>query len=138
LYGKPAGPDVSYSIYDHVGYFHPRSEGSYTFVGSNLDEDAFIWFGDKAASKTEYTNANAENIYTYYGSDSERTYTLQITSDQVGTYIPIRILFVNSATCGRWTFDINGPNGVVMSKTASNGEIVRGCDAEPNSPPFPV
>ncbi|KAL6789359.1 hypothetical protein J3E68DRAFT_439506 [Trichoderma sp. SZMC 28012] len=132
VYGTDTGNTIDYSIIQHIGYFVPAQAGTYTFSANAPvpDQSLYVWFGDIA--RLTWVNANADLIADGDSTAVTNTYLRVVAPADVGTYIPIRILFVNPQDCGEFELTVQDPLGnVIVSREeqTTDGEFVSNCPA---------
>ncbi|PKK40914.1 hypothetical protein CI102_15160, partial [Trichoderma harzianum] len=132
VYGIDTGNSIDYSIIQHIGYFVPAQAGIYTFSANAPvpDQSLYVWFGDIA--RLTWINANADLIADGDWTVGTNTYLRVVAPADVGTYIPIRILFVNPQDCGEFELTVQDPLGnVIVSREeqTTDGEFVSNCPA---------
>ncbi|KAM4058544.1 GLEYA motif domain-containing protein [Hirsutella rhossiliensis] len=132
VYGSEV-PTREYSVILHIGYFHPKKAGKYTFTPLYVDEAVLAWFGDKA--KYGFTNTNMEVHGNWNAPSTPFTYTVQ----RAGDYIPFRLMWANAQGGNGFSFLVNDPDGVQVvsrEKPLIDDQFVFGCGAESRAPPF--
>jgi hypothetical protein len=139
IYGQETASDVSNSILQHVGYFHPTKAGTYSFEPNSADEVVYLWFGDNAKSGFSETNANLVAVANDDGL-GQGTYEYNVQESDVGGYVPFRLLWINTQTCGQFSMIVNDPDGVqiVSRGLESTDEFGYDCGADTVAPPFEI
>ncbi|KKO96839.1 hypothetical protein THAR02_11061 [Trichoderma harzianum] len=135
VYGIDTGNSIDYSIIQHIGYFVPAQAGTYTFSANAPvpDQSLYVWFGNLA--QLTWINANADLIADGDWTVGTNTHLRVVAPAEVGTYIPIRILFVNPQDCGEFELTVQDPLGnVIVSREqqTTDGEFVSNCPAANN------
>lgn len=129
VYGADTGTGIDYSIVHHIGYFRPKEAGTYTFqVDGGLKQSVYLWLGDQALAGWKNINANliADGSWTV----SFNTWLKVVSEIEVGTYIPIRILYVNAEDCGEFGMTVLDPNNAVLvtrDKRTDDGQFLSNC-----------
>lgn len=117
-YGQTMPGTAEYNMVVHVGYFRPKTSGTYTITLTGEDEAAYIWYGSTAVSG--WTNANANAIGTNY---TPGTVTITATA---GTVYPFRLVFVNAQGCAIFNFAMTDPSGA-----SATDQLYHGCGVTP-------
>lgn len=136
VYGTDTGTGIDYSIVHHIGYFRPKEAGTYTFqVDDALRQTVYIWLGEHA--RTGWKNINANLIADGSWTVSFNTWLRVVSEREVGTYIPIRILYANAQDCGEFGISVLGPNNAVLltnDKPSTDGQFLANCAASDEIP----
>ncbi|KAL6892586.1 proteinase inhibitor [Trichoderma longibrachiatum] len=136
IYGTVTDP-VDYTIVQQIGYFVPATAGTYTLTAAaaTLDQSLYVWFG--ADAQAGYTNTNADLVADANWLTGSNIDLEVVSAAQVGTYIPMRILWVNAQDCGQFDLTITGPGGEVLvsrGQATTDGQFVTNCAASPDIP----
>ncbi|KAK1255175.1 hypothetical protein MKX08_009170 [Trichoderma sp. CBMAI-0020] len=131
VYGTNTGTSIDYSIIQHVGYFRPSTAGTYTFqVAPGLRQTVYVWLGANAIAG--WTNLNANLIADGSSTVGLNTWLRVVSENEVGRYIPIRVLYANAQDCGEFDLSIIGPNNAVLvsrETSSTDGQLLSNCAA---------
>ena len=133
---KPIRSDFTNVIVQHIGYFHPDKSGDYGIVvpkgkgnKNGADDAVYVWIGSNA--KSGWNNQNPTLLGDYYDQPpAKESFTYSVSKDQVGEYVPIRILWVNAQLCGSFAFKLIDPSGKVVAASdtsATDDVLVTSC-----------
>lgn len=144
VYGTNTGAARDYIMVQHLGYFRPNQAGDYTFTiepqpegWSLIDDSLFLWFNSEAVST--YDNNNAVMVADAFLPDKgQLEYTFSVSEGQVGSFIPVRFLFLNAQGFMQFEMGVRNPDGEVIvsgSVPSVDGQFVNSCTAE-DAPPL--
>lgn len=141
IYGTDTNNNREWVIVQHLGYFRPNQAGDYVFGPEDVDnlmrpvdDTLYLWFDDEATSTYDNNNAALLADIFYEGEGNPYpTFTYSVSEDQVGSYIPIRFLYLNAQ--GRLMFNLaaRNPQGEVIvgrNTPSEDGQFVNSCDPE--------
>ncbi|KAL6863850.1 proteinase inhibitor [Trichoderma novae-zelandiae] len=136
VYGTETDP-LDYTIVQHIGYFVPQVAGTYTLTAAaaTLDQSLYVWFG--ADAQAGYTNTNADLVADANWLTGSNIDLYVVAAADVGTYIPMRILWVNAQDCGQFDLTITGPGGATLvsrGQATADGQFVTNCAISPDIP----
>ena len=108
VYGQQ-NVDGTNLVLDHTFYlFAGRGTGYYSFQIPYTDDAAFIWFGQKALSGWSRNNADITQFWPNQNPVSLAFYL------NLGTYMPVRVMWGNGGGPGAFQLNIYGPDGSIM------------------------
>lgn len=132
--GNPVLPDGSrtlergFFIMQHVGYFKPKTAGTYKFSVPYADDSAFVWLGDKALKGWDQSNADVASWITPSGPGRE-PFSLTVTTP--GELIPFRVLMAEAMWCSRYSVVVTDPSNkpiLGMTDAQYDGQFMSDCD----------
>lgn len=131
VYGgsKPFAGD--YFALDHTGYIYASVAGKHKISIDSVDDIVLLWVG--ATAVKGWTRNNANMLVPLLKSES---YEVDIPA---GTYMPIRVMFVQGQGRAKFGMKIEGPDGQIIadSSTPNSPWIVQySCDGL-SAPKFP-
>lgn len=136
LYGNDAGTGIDYSVIQHIGYFRPKEAGTYTFqVDAGITQTLYLWLGEHA--RADWQNIDANLIADLNTPAEENNWLKVVSEEEVGQYIPIRILYANAQNCGVFGLTILGPNNSILvtsQKNTDDGQFLSNCIASEEIP----
>ncbi|GAB7339093.1 hypothetical protein MBLNU457_5746t1 [Dothideomycetes sp. NU457] len=102
-------------VLDHTFYlFAGRGTGYYGFSIPYVDDATFVWFGQKAVSG--WTRANAD-ISQFWPNNNAVSLAYYLN---LGSYMPVRIMWGNGGSTGSLQFNVFGPDGSLMLASTPN------------------
>ncbi|KAH8896537.1 hypothetical protein GQ53DRAFT_524502 [Thozetella sp. PMI_491] len=123
--------DSSLFMMQHRGYLHLTKIGTYTFSAPKPVDDIFgIWLYDNAKNGWTYGNSAHFSTFNNHGSTGKMgPVTITVTSTNNGTYVPFRIVWMNSDGPYGLDFRLTDPDGNdLLSKTSvKNHQIITSC-----------
>ncbi|KAL7908895.1 GLEYA domain-containing protein [Trichoderma velutinum] len=130
VYGTDTQSSIDFTIIQHIGFFVPKQQGTYTFKTNAPvpDQTLYAWFGENA--RQGWINTNADLIGDGNWAAGSNTFLKVVAQADVGKYIPIRILFVNSQDCGEFGLTVQGPQGEILvsrDQKSTDGQFVSNC-----------
>jgi len=117
---------VDYNVVDHRFYLHPFFAGTYTFSVTAADNLLALWVGPNAVS-----GFSINNVAFKWESANQPWPSFRYTAGpgDVGSFIPVRVLWANNGGRGALGVSVTDPNGVEILGAATdvNDQIVWRC-----------